>query len=205
MGEQQRLQRSVGMKKALRMLLAVLVVIGLPVFIRGRMIVAEVRHQEAQLQQVIEDLALPGTVFARPPDPIPEDHIWTGWLLKPIPLIGTLVQFVWYPNGLRWRPDQSIHMGAVYRSDEPPAALHARYLEHMQPIQNRPLLDDGYFLSTRRSDIAVLITITPREFLPDGNIYGPSPGAAPETLATAVEISVFPQTAAEAEQFRAYP
>lgn len=193
------------MRHALRIVPVVMLVLSVAMTIRGRSYVAEVRHQEAQLKQVIADLAVPGTLRVRAPKPIPAGEIWAGWLLKPIPLIGTLVEVVWYPNGLRWVPGRSIHLGAVYRSNEPIDAIHAHYREQIQPVRDEPLHDGGYVLAAQRADLRVQIIITPREFLPDGTIDLPRPGAAPETLATAVEIRVFSLTAAEADQVRTYP
>lgn len=191
------------MKQAVGIVLAVIVVIGLAVVIRGSMYVHEVRRQEAQIQQAIEQLAQPGFTLARQPEPIPTSEIWTVWLLEPVPGIRSFFEII--AGDLYWRPGEKVLMNAVYRTDAAPETIRARYLEQFQPIQDSPMFDGGYALTVQVENVHLQLSIGPRDFMPDGEIYSPHPTGSFGTRANAVEILAGIPSAEELEQIKAYP
>ncbi|MBV9786540.1 MAG: hypothetical protein JOZ51_00065 [Chloroflexi bacterium] len=191
------------MKQAVPIVLAVIVLIGLAVVIRGSMYVREVRQQEAQIQQAIEHLAQPGFTLARQPRPIPTSKIWTAWILEPFPRIRSFFEII--SGDLYWHPGQKVLMDAVYRTDAAPETIRARYLEQFQPIQDSPMFDGGYALSVQVENVHLQLSIGPRDFMPDGEIYYANPNGSFGTRANAVEILAGIPSAEELEQIKAYP
>ena len=191
------------MKQMMWALLAVIAAISLAVIIRGNMYVHEVRQQEAQIQQAIEQLALPGFTLALQPEPIPTSKIWTAWLLEPFPSIRSFFEII--SGDLYWRPGEKVLMSAVYRTDTAPETVLARYLEQFQPIHDTSLFPQGYALSVQVEDVLLLLSIGPRDFMPDGEIYYPNPTGSFGTRANAVDILASITSAEELEQIKAYP
>ena len=191
------------MKQVMWTLLAMIAAISLAVIIRGSMYVHEVRRQEAQIQQAIEQLALPGFTLARKPEPIPTSKIWTAWLLEPFPSIRSFFELA--SGDLYWYPGQKVIMSTVYRTEEAPATIRSHYLEQFQPIHNTSLFDGGYALSVQVEDVLLHLSIGPRDFMPDGEIYHANPTGSFGTRANAVDILAAIPSAAELEQIKAYP
>ena len=168
--------------------------------------VYQVRHQEAQLEQAMAQLERSDLHMARAPSRMPMLEILVGGALVPFSRSRQYVELMW-PGGYLWHPDRAIIMSAVYRTDTSPEDLYAHYVATLRPIAKGTLVDGGYFLLVPVSDVQLQVTIAPREFMPDGEIYHVPPPPLPTSgsVATAVEVYARFHSPSDPSPIGAYP